>query len=137
MKVALNTNITKANQKSNSSVLNQNNPNFTSRTPVFIFPEEKRLMPNWNRHIRSVFNRILDALNMQTKEAQKNKHFSPKLFDKITRFVHDNQLGQVGTQMRGKETRFHDVRAYTDDAEKAIAKKLDELGVKFAQVELD
>lgn len=132
MKVALNT-----TQKSNIYTTKQNNPNFTSRTPVFIFPEEKRLMPNWNGTRRRILNYICNVLNIATKEAPPNKDYQPTLWREIADFVSNGKLGQANTWVRGKKSLFHQIRAYTDESERKIAAKLEQLGLKFAQVGLE
>jgi len=137
MKVALNTNITKANQKAGCSVVNQNSPNFTSAKPVFIFPEEKRLMLYSTSLLDRICNAVLTVIEMERRNPLPNKHFSQTLWRNITEFVGDKQLGDVETFTVGGSPRFHQIRAYTDESEKTIAQKLTELKVKFAQVELD
>lgn len=133
MKVILNTNIT----KSNNSVSKQNNPNFASRYPVFIFPEEERLMPHWDGCVRKFFNRIRDFLNIQTPDAPPNKNYQPTLWREISDFVSSKYLGFPETWTRGKRTLFHQVHAYSDENEKIIAEELKRRNIKFAQVELD
>lgn len=133
MKVTLNTNIT----TSNNSVAKQNNPNFASRTPVFIFPEEIRLMPNWNGLIRKACNRVLEALNIATKAAPVNKHYQPSLWYEIANFAKNQKLGQPETFVSAKTPLFHQIHANSDSAEKTIAVELNRRCIKFAQVELD
>lgn len=131
MKITLNT------TASNKNISNQNNPNFKSRTPVFIFPKEQRLMPCSTSLFDRFCNAFLSLIQMERRNPIPSRHFSQTLWNNITRFVHDGQLGEAETFTVGGSPRLHQVRAFTDEGEKTIAQKLKELGVKFAQVELD
>lgn len=130
MKIALNTNINLTNQKSNNCAIKQNNPNFARRTPVFMFPEEIRLIP---------------------AQGPINK-FSQTLWSTICKFVKDNNLG---TPVEGRtpshvfDNKLRFVKCKTPSrllsvsieaelgAEEAIAAELNRLGVKFVRVPFD